>query len=114
LDDVALAFLPNDDVLSIEQDLHAKGCTLCVATKLFFVDSLSEKIVTSSNYGDLWMGLWLDCPVYLHDGENEPSSNKTTEQHGNTLFPRWLAEVLNEEGTELGIKEEDIYDGDSK
>ena len=93
-----------------EEKQHSqKGATICAATGLLFVDEMSEQITTWSNQGPLWMGLWLDCPLYLHDGENEVSRNKTTEKHGNTLFPRWLAEVLNEE-CDLGIEEGDIYD----
>lgn len=84
----------------------------CAATNLFFPDGLSEKQITISNDGPLWMGLWLDCRVLLHDGENAPSRKKYNagySDHGNTLFPRWLAEVLNHE-LELDIDEKDIYD----
>ena len=86
-----------------EQEEHPKGATQCVVTGLFFVDELSEQCITESNYGPVWMGLWLDCPLRLDDQRKEG--------HGNTLFPRWLAEVLNEYG--LGIEEVDIYNVES-
>ena len=76
---------------------HVQGDT-CIATGLFFVDKLSEQLITISDYGPLWMELWLDCEIKLDE-----------EGDSNTLFPRWLAEVLNEE-CGLEIKEEDIYD----
>lgn len=50
--------------------------------------------------------------VVLHDGCNKDSikhKKKNPNCHGNTLFPRWLAEVLNEV-CELGIEEQDIYE----
>lgn len=109
--DYSRAYRPISTYLSQESAEHLRGCTVCVATNLLFVDSLSENCTTFSNYGDLWMGLWLDSPLYLHDGDNAPSRAKglTSSYHGNTLFPRWLAEVLNEE-CKLGIEESDIYD----
>lgn len=71
----------------------------CMATSLFFPDKLSEMQITYSDYGPIWMGLWLDDEVRLdEDGD------------GNTLFPRWLAEVLNKECPMLTIGEENIYD----
>lgn len=98
--------------------------TTCIATHMFFPGNLSAQC-TVSNYGALWMGLWLDCQVLLHDGESSESIMiaakaltaaigrgqipETEGYHGNTLFPRWLAEVLNEY-CGLEIKEEDIYD----
>ncbi len=80
-----------------ERDAHAQ-CSSCVVTGLFFPDRLAEMQTTCSNYGDIFMGLWLDAELKLDE-----------DGHGNTLFPRWLAEVINEEVC-LGIKEEDIYD----
>jgi hypothetical protein len=65
---------------------------------MFFPDNLSAQQITMSDYGPIWMGLWLDCEVRLDDTGD-----------GNTLFPRWLAEVLNEECA-LDIQEADIYD----
>ena len=70
----------------------------CIGTGLFFPNQLSEMHVTYSNYGPVWMGLWLDVELRLDE-----------KSHGNTLFPRWLAEALNSE-CDIGIKEEDIYD----
>lgn len=75
---------------------ESEGC-VCVATGLFFPQRMSEQI-TCSNYGDLWTGIWIDEPLKVDD-----------DGHGNTLFPRWLAEVLKKE-SKLNIKEEDIYE----
>ena len=69
----------------------------CQATLLCFPGNLSENTITCSEYGDLWMGLWLGEEVRI------------CEEDGLTLFPRWLAEVLNEE-CQLSIEKEDIYD----
>lgn len=69
----------------------------CQATLLCFPGYLSQNNITCSEWGDLWMGLWLGEEVRI------------CEEDGFTLFPRWLAEVLNEECS-LGIEEEDIYD----
>lgn len=86
----------------------------CIATGFFFPDTLAEMQTTCSDYGDVWMGLWLDDQVKLdEDSTGFPDEEKKwylfKTGDGNTLFPRWLAEVLNEE-CKLGIKEEDIYD----
>lgn len=85
----------HDGAFNIPAQTKIEGC-VCVATGLFFPRLMSEQ-VTCSNYGDIWMGVWLDEPLKLDEG------------HGNTLFPRWLAEVLKTE-SKLSIKEEDIYD----
>jgi hypothetical protein len=79
------------------EEQHKQGST-CVVTGLFFPDKLAEMQITISDYGPIWMGLWLDTPLKLDD-----------EGDSNTLFPRWLAEVLNEE-CELGIEEEDVIE----
>lgn len=84
---------PYDD----EAETHYQNST-CVATGLYFPDKLSEMQTTCSEYGDLWMGLWLGDEVRFDEARD-----------GLTMFPRWLAEVLNKE-CQLGIREEDIYD----
>lgn len=110
---------PNEFRRHAEEKEHGP-CDTCEATGLFFPHSkdgcgagkcLSSMCITFSNYGPFWMALWLDCPVLLHDGGNEVSRAKGNEDsyHGNTLFPRWLAEVLKEECS-LDISEDDIYD----
>jgi hypothetical protein len=108
-DSNSLAFNKYDDpCFEKEYQEHDKGYySVCRATGLAFVDSLVANNTTCSNVGDLWHGLWLDEPMYLHDNDNEVSSIKGGDFHGNTLFPCWLAEVLNE--YDLGIEEEDIY-----
>lgn len=104
IDDNPIAF--GESEMEYKQHPQYDNCT---ATDLCFPDKMSEMLITVSAYGNLWMGLWLDCPLYLHDGDNEVSRKKGGDFHSDTLFPRWLAEVLNEE-CYLGIKEEDIYD----
>lgn len=98
--------------IASERAQHPRGVARCIASKLWFVDSMSEMLVTHSNQGTVWMGLWLDCPLHLHDGTNEPSLAKIAEgqeAHGNTLFPRWLAEVLLDV-CDIHIDASDIYD----
>lgn len=102
-----LAFVV-DDENQWEQKQHPHANT-CTVTGLYFPDKLSEMQITWSNYGPIWMGLWLDVPLVLHDGGEGVSADKGGDFHGNTLFPRWLAEVLNEVSN-LGIIEDDIYD----
>ena len=72
---------------------HQYGC-ICAATGLYFPEPMTKNQITCSEYGDFWMGLWLDSPLVI--GED-----------GHTMFPRWLAEVLNEECA-MGIEEEDV------
>lgn len=97
------------DYDKIENAQHKQYDT-CIVTGLHFPDKLSQILITYSNYGPIWMGLWLDYPFFLHDATNNPSLDKGGDFHGNTLFPRWLAEVLNEV-SDMGINEKDIYDG---
>ena len=116
---IQLAFHDDSDA-SLEAKQHPQRDT-CVATGMFFPDKLSQMQITISNVGALWMGLWLDSKLVLHDGCNEISRKLAGMSlsgipeldsdifHGNTLFPRWLAEVLNE-FCSLGIQECDIYD----
>lgn len=91
-----------------EDDTHINYDN-CVVTDLFFPDDLSVTQITMSNYGGVFMALWLGENLFLHDGENLVSRRKGGEFHGNTLFPRWLAEAINEECVGLDIAEEDIY-----
>lgn len=90
LDDSNPAFIQDDDN-------YSDGGDSCSVTGLFFSDKLSEDLLTASDHGMVWMGLWLDCPLLLDE-----------EGDGNTLFPRWLAEVLKEFGYDVG--EENIYE----
>jgi hypothetical protein len=94
---------PNEDPAfgdGVEPEEHneLRQWDWCIASGLFFPNELSEMQITYSVYGPVWMGLWLDVEVKLNDAG-----------HGYTLFPRWLAEVLNAE-CDIGIKEEDISD----
>jgi hypothetical protein len=84
--------------LSINEMAQHSQMDMCVATGLTFVEKMSEMQITISEYGPLFIGLWLDCRVRLDQ-----------RGHGNTIFPRWLAEVLNEKCS-LGIEESDIYE----
>lgn len=92
--------------LDEESDKYGDG-DICMITGLFFPRKLSEALITYSNYGPIWMGLWLDNLLFLHDGLCFVSRCKGGDFHGNTLFPKWLAEVLKEFGTE--VHEDDIY-----
>lgn len=85
----------------------------CMVTGLYFFDKLSENQITISNYGPIWMGLWLDDELKLdrdpaYDEPDHKGCSILRTGSDMVLFPRWLAEVINEE-TSLGIKEEDIY-----
>jgi len=91
-----------------DQHEQHKLVSICVATYLYFPDYLSQKQTTLSNIGRLWKGLWLDCPLYVHDGNNSCSRIKGEPYHFHTLFPSWLAEVLVEQG--FTISTDDIYD----
>lgn len=94
--------LVEKEFITLERNLHQNDhFNTCVATGLMFLGKMSEMVVTWSNYGPIWTGLWLDCKLRLDD--------EHVGGHGNTLFPRWLAEVLNEE-CDLKIVSEDIYD----
>lgn len=78
-----------------------KDGDVCMITHLYFPRKMSEMLTTYSNYGPIFMGLWLDTPLILNDDGG-----------GNTLFPMWLAEVLKELGHD--IHENDIYEDDNE
>jgi hypothetical protein len=97
----------NTPFITDEEDGFENDGDICIITQLYFPRKMSEELVTYSNYGPIWMGLWLDCPLYLHDGLCFVSLAKGGDFHGNTLFPAWLAEVLKE--FNLEVHEDDIY-----
>lgn len=103
----------SDPAFVQDENKHSDGDS-CFVTGLFFSNKMAEWVITWSNYGPVWMGLWLDDQVKLdEDPSPEPEEQKQwyllKTGDGLTLFPRWLAEVLTEE-TGIDIHENDIYD----
>ncbi len=87
----AIAFAVND----LEEKDEHQQYSYCTATGLFFPDELCKNQITCSEYGDLWMGLWLGEPLRFNDV-------------GFVVFPQWLAEVLNDV-CNLKIAQKDVY-----